>query len=76
MIKIKLFIIFLFFSLTTILNSSPKMDIKSAILMDYDSGKILYEVAGIPEKDAIRAFELAGAKLPMSTTFVKRGSNG
>ena len=44
MIKIKLFIIFLFFSLTTILNSSPKMDIKSAILMDYDSGKILYEV--------------------------------
>jgi large subunit ribosomal protein L16 len=39
-------------------------------------GKILYEVAGIPEKDAIRAFELAGAKLPMSTTFVKRGSNG
>ena len=39
-------------------------------------GKILYEVAGIPEKEAIRAFELAGAKLPMSTTFVKRGSNG
>ena len=39
-------------------------------------GKILYEVAGVSEKDAKRAFELAGAKLPMGTTFVKRGSNG
>ena len=38
-------------------------------------GKILYEVAGVSEKDAKRAFELAGAKLPMGTTFVKRGSN-
>ena len=28
------------------------------------------------EKDAKRAFELAGAKLPMNTTFVKRGTNG
>ena len=39
-------------------------------------GKILYEVAGVDEKDAKRAFELAGAKLPMNTTFVKRGTNG
>ena len=39
-------------------------------------GKIIYEVAGVSEKDAKRAFELAGAKLPMGTTFVKRGSNG
>ena len=39
-------------------------------------GKILYEVAGVSENDAKRAFELAGAKLPMGTTFVKRGSNG
>ena len=39
-------------------------------------GKILYEVAGVSEKDAKRAFELAGAKLPMGTTFVRRGSNG
>ena len=39
-------------------------------------GKILYEVAGVEEKDAKRAFELAGAKLPMNTTFVKRGTNG
>ena len=39
-------------------------------------GKIIYEVAGVSEKDAKRAFELAGAKLPMGTTFVKRGTNG
>ena len=30
----------------------------------------------VEEKDAKRAFELAGAKLPMNTTFVKRGTNG
>jgi large subunit ribosomal protein L16 len=39
-------------------------------------GKILYEIAGVDEKEAKRAFELAGAKLPMNTTFVKRGTNG
>ena len=39
-------------------------------------GKILYEVAGVDEKDAKRAFELAGAKLPMTTAFIKRGTNG
>ena len=39
-------------------------------------GKILYEVAGVSEEDAKRAFQLAGAKLPMNTTFVKRGTNG
>ncbi len=39
-------------------------------------GKILYEVAGVSEKDAKRAFELAGAKLPMGTTFVKRSAYG
>ena len=39
-------------------------------------GKIIYEVAGVSEQDARRAFELAGAKLPMGTTFVKRGTNG
>ena len=38
-------------------------------------GKIIYEVAGVTEEDAKRAFELAGAKLPMGTTFVKRGTN-
>ena len=39
-------------------------------------GKILYEVAGVSEEDAKRAFQLAGAELPMNTTFVKRGTNG
>ena len=38
-------------------------------------GKIIYEVAGVSEKDARRAFELASAKLPMATTFVKRGTH-
>ena len=38
-------------------------------------GKIIYEVAGVSEKDARRAFELASAKLPMQTTFVKRGTH-
>ena len=39
-------------------------------------GKILYEVAGVSEKDAKKAFELASAKLPMATTFTRRGANG
>ena len=47
--------------------------IKSAIKKP---GKIIFEVAGVSEEDARRAFELAGAKLPMGTTFVKRGTNG
>ena len=39
-------------------------------------GKILYEVAGVDEIDAKIDFELAGAKLPMTTAFIKRGTNG
>lgn len=35
-------------------------------------GKILYEVEGVPEELAREAFELAAAKLPLPTTFVKR----
>ena len=35
-------------------------------------GKVLYEMAGIPEADARRALELAAAKLSVQTTFVKR----
>ena len=35
-------------------------------------GKVLYEVEGVPEKLAREAFALAAAKLPLSTTFVKR----
>jgi large subunit ribosomal protein L16 len=35
-------------------------------------GKVLYEVEGVPEDLAREAFELAAAKLPVSTQFVKR----
>ena len=35
-------------------------------------GRILYEMEGVPEEVARRAFELAGAKLPFSTCFVRR----
>ena len=35
-------------------------------------GKILYEVQGVSEELAREAFELAAAKIPVSTTFVKR----
>lgn len=35
-------------------------------------GKILYEIEGVPEELAREAFGLAAAKLPLTTTFVKR----
>ena len=35
-------------------------------------GKMLYEVQGVPEELAREAFELAAAKIPVSTAFVKR----
>ncbi len=35
-------------------------------------GKILYEIEGVPEELAREAFCLAAAKLPLTTTFVKR----
>ena len=35
-------------------------------------GRVLYEMEGISEELAREAFELAAAKLPVSTTFVKR----
>jgi large subunit ribosomal protein L16 len=35
-------------------------------------GRMLYEIEGIPEDLAREAFTLASAKLPISTTFVKR----
>jgi large subunit ribosomal protein L16 len=35
-------------------------------------GKVLYEVEGVPEEVAREAFELAAAKLPITTAFVKR----
>ena len=35
-------------------------------------GRMLYEIEGVSDELARRAFELASAKLPVSTTFVKR----
>lgn len=35
-------------------------------------GRVLYEIEGVSEELAAEAFALAAAKLPFSTTFVKR----
>lgn len=35
-------------------------------------GRLLYEMAGVPEDIAREAFRLAAAKLPVPTTFVER----
>ncbi|MCZ6655880.1 MAG: 50S ribosomal protein L16 [Gammaproteobacteria bacterium] len=35
-------------------------------------GRVLYEIEGVSEEVARRAFVLAGAKMPFTTTFVKR----
>ena len=35
-------------------------------------GRVLYEMEGVPEEVARRAFELAAAKLPVKTMFVTR----
>jgi len=35
-------------------------------------GKMLYELEGVPEKDAREAFRLAGDKLPVKSIFVRR----
>ncbi|GAA0790105.1 50S ribosomal protein L16 [Marinobacterium sediminicola] len=35
-------------------------------------GKVLFEMSGVPEELASEAFALAAAKLPVSTTIVKR----
>jgi len=35
-------------------------------------GKMLYEMEGVSEEIARKAFKLASAKLPLGTTFVKR----
>ena len=35
-------------------------------------GRLLYEMAGVPEEVAREAFRLAAAKLPIQTTFVER----
>ena len=35
-------------------------------------GKMLYEIEGVPEEQAREAFRLAGDKLPVKSTFVRR----
>lgn len=35
-------------------------------------GRMLYEMEGVPEETARKAFKLAAAKLPVKTAFVKR----
>ena len=35
-------------------------------------GRVVYEIEGVSEEAARRAFELAGAKLPFATAFAKR----
>ncbi len=44
MIKIKSLILIIFFSFLSNLFASPKIDVKSAIVVDYNSGKVLYEI--------------------------------
>jgi len=44
MIKIKIFILFLFFTLSAYSWGSPNINVKSAILVDYNSDKVLYKL--------------------------------
>ena len=44
MIKKKLIVILVFLNLSLQLSASPNIEIKTAILMDYDSEKILFAV--------------------------------
>jgi len=39
-------------------------------------GRIMFEVAGVPEEAAFRAMQLAARKLPIKTKFVVRGREG
>ena len=35
-------------------------------------GRMLYEMEGVPEEEARRAFQLAASKIPFATSFVRR----
>jgi large subunit ribosomal protein L16 len=37
-------------------------------------GRVLFEIAGVPEEMARSAFKVASAKLPISTRFLARGA--
>ena len=71
--KLRIFTICLFiFFFNNISKANFNIDAKTAILQDYLSGKILYEMEGVTEEIAREAFRLAAAKLPVLTTFVSR----
>ena len=36
-------------------------------------GKVMFEIAGVPEADAREAFRLAGSKLPLAVRVLQRG---
>ena len=42
--KLKFLIFFVLLNFASILQAVPKLDVKTAILVDYNSGKVLYEV--------------------------------
>ncbi len=44
MIKIKFFVLLILFSFLSNLFAAPKIDVKTAIVLDYNSDKILYEI--------------------------------
>ena len=44
MIKVKFFTLLIFFTFLSNLSALPKIDVKSAIVIDYNSDKILYEI--------------------------------
>jgi large subunit ribosomal protein L16 len=37
-------------------------------------GRVLFEIAGVPEAEARQAFKLAASKLPLTTKFLARGA--
>ncbi|MFA6074789.1 MAG: 50S ribosomal protein L16 [Negativicutes bacterium] len=39
-------------------------------------GRVMFEIAGVPEAEAKEAFRLAGHKLPIKTKFIKRETGG
>ena len=39
-------------------------------------GRVMFEIAGVPEEEAKEAFRLAGHKLPIKTRFIIRETGG
>ena len=68
-LKIFLFLILINGSLS---KAEINFEVKTAILQDFLSGKVLYEMEGVSEKIAREAFRLASAKLPVMTAFITR----